>query len=382
MLRLDRTIAFLASILVLPVATGAHAQTPAATVKDDGDTVVLQSNADGGLLAPGEFGVGTIPAEGPGTRLMWHPAKGAFRAGRVGLNKDGTQWDASNMGGYSTAFGADTEARGFATTAMGAETIAFGNVSTAMGQRTTAIGFAATAMGGATKASGDYATATGFGTTANGEGTLAAGECNSSSGGETRFVIGNGVYSLSSGECMSSSNALLVDDQGNLTISGTLTENSDRRLKTQIDPLDDGTLTKLAELRPVRYQFKNQQTHPSGQQLGLVAQDVQKEFPALVSTGTDDMLSLSYSKFTAVLLKGLQEQQVRIETQRTTIDSLRQQVRQIDDVKTRLAALESERASPTLAGLAGSSAALFVAFLLGGLLGAGLLAVGRSGFDR
>jgi len=369
--------AVLLAVLFTLTAPTTRAQTPATTVKDSDENVVLQSNADGGLLAPGTFGTGTIPAEGAGTRLMWHPAKGAFRAGRVGWNKDGTQWDASNLGDYSTAFGVDTEARSFATTAMGAETIAFGSVSTAIGQRTTAIGFAATAMGRATRASGDYATATGFGTTASGEGTLSAGECNSASGRETRFVVGNGTYSLSSGECTSSSNALLVDDQGNVTISGTLTENSDRRLKTAIEPLGDGTLAKLSRLRPVRFAFKNQQTHPSGEQVGLIAQDVQKPFPALVSKGADGMLSLAYPKLTAVLVKGLQEQQAEIGRQQATIDSLERRVSRIGEVEQRLAALESQ-ARPAAASWIGAVPFRGLALLMiGGVLGAGLLHLHR-----
>ena len=39
--------------------------------------------ADGGFVAGGELGAGAIPASGAGTRMMWHPAKGAFRAGWV-----------------------------------------------------------------------------------------------------------------------------------------------------------------------------------------------------------------------------------------------------------------------------------------------------------
>ena len=35
---------------------------------------------------------GPPPASGPGTRMMWYPDKGAFRAGRIG----GNQWDQNN----------------------------------------------------------------------------------------------------------------------------------------------------------------------------------------------------------------------------------------------------------------------------------------------
>src|SRR3712207_8980134 len=51
----------------------------------------------GGILALGTYdgenevvGVGTIPAEGNGTRLMWYGAKAAFRAGFVNRSEEHT----------------------------------------------------------------------------------------------------------------------------------------------------------------------------------------------------------------------------------------------------------------------------------------------------
>jgi hypothetical protein len=107
----------------------------------------------------------------------------------------------------------------------------------------------------------------------------------------------------------------------------------------------------------VRYQFKNQQTHPSGEQIGLVAQDVRTEFPALVSGENSDALSLSYSKFTAVLLKGLQEQQNQITSLRA----------ENEEIKARLSALERQSSGSVLAGLPSSVSGLLLALALGGL---------------
>jgi autotransporter adhesin len=47
--------------------------------------------------------IGTTPVSGAGTRLMWIPAKAAFRAGNV----TGNTWDDVNIGLNSTAFGTD-----------------------------------------------------------------------------------------------------------------------------------------------------------------------------------------------------------------------------------------------------------------------------------
>jgi superfamily I DNA and RNA helicase len=46
---------------------------------------------------------------------------------------------------------------------------------------------------------------------------------------------------------------------------------------------------------------------------------------------------------------------------------------QQQEIKNRLAALEAERSPSVVAGLAGSGTGLLLAFLLGGLLGAGLI---------
>lgn len=100
---------------------------------------------------------------------------------------------------------------------------------------------------------------------------------------------------------------------GNLTIAGTLTESSDERFKTDVEPLGS-VLTDLETLRPVRFRFKEGTGHPAETQLGLLAQEVQAVFPELVTEDGDGYLSLAYPKLTAVLLKGLQEQQAQIET--------------------------------------------------------------------
>jgi hypothetical protein len=388
--RLATTIvlaALLALASVLPLAPAAEAQTPAATVKDDNGNVVLKSFVDGALLAPRTEDGGAIPATGAGARMMWYPDEAAFRAGEV----FGSQWKDSNIGTWSVAFGEDTKASGRNATAMGRRTTAGGRRATAMGENTDASGNQSTAMGLSTTASGLAATAMGKVTTAKTDRSLSLGECNSAnqSNDYTLLVVGNG--DAGAFQCDTNSDALVLDDAGNLEIAGTLTENSDRRLKTDIDPLSEGVLGALGEIDPVRYRFKNEQTHPSGEQIGLIAQEVRAHFPELVREGADGMLSLAYPKLTAVLLKGLQEQQSTIEEQKGRIAALEtqtdEQSRKIADlkaeneeIKTRLAALETSSSSALSAGLGGSWALALLMGLGGlgaGLLGAGLLALRR-----
>lgn len=67
----------------------------------DGQTFI---NEDG-LAVAGTYnpGVASIPMEGPGTRMMWYPGKASFRVGIVSAD----QWDETNIGTHSFAFGVD-----------------------------------------------------------------------------------------------------------------------------------------------------------------------------------------------------------------------------------------------------------------------------------
>ncbi len=166
------------------------------------DAGAFEVNGNSGVLFTGTFSSSdTIPASGEGTRMMWYPAKAAFRAGRV----YSTRWDSLNIGNYSVAMGYNTEASGDfgstamgyntiaseeASTAMGKETKAQGNSSTAMGYKTTASGSASTAMGQETKASGEASTAMGYKTTASGWNSTAMGYETTASG-EVSTAMGN-----------------------------------------------------------------------------------------------------------------------------------------------------------------------------------------------
>ncbi len=77
----------------------------------------LTLNNDGGILADGAAaGASALTVSGAGTRLIWYPLKGAFRAGYV----DGTQWDDANIGESSMAMGyGNTSSQEFSTSIGG-----------------------------------------------------------------------------------------------------------------------------------------------------------------------------------------------------------------------------------------------------------------------
>ena len=281
-------------------------------------------------------------------------------------------------GQQSVATGYGSSASGMTAVAMGEDVLATGNSSTALGFGTQANAPNSVAMGFGSVADGDNAVAMGFDVLASVDHSFAAGSCNGQSG---IFVIGNGPLNSAGNGCASFSNALRLDENGNLEIAGSLTENSDRRLKTAIEPLGPDALQKLSTIDPVRFEFKNEKIHPAGPQIGLIAQDVQEQFPELVEEGAEGYLSVSYTKFSAVLLKGLQEQHTKLEKKDQQIANLTAKLktfeRQQKKLNARLATVEAQtEGTSVLAGW--TSSGLLAALLALGLgLGAGLLWRGR-----
>lgn len=127
---------------------------------------------------------------GPGRRLLWYPAKAAFRAGYV----YGNYWDKDSIGDYSFAAGYNTKASRFTSVAigfgseangdasvalgssiadgsysfaLGLSSLAKGISSIAMGQQVRSYGYNSIAMGNSTESRGAYANAIGSYLTAN-----------------------------------------------------------------------------------------------------------------------------------------------------------------------------------------------------------------------
>ena len=91
----------------------------------------------------GQLDVGSLPAAGAGTRLMWYPARGAFRVGSV----EGEQWDLSNIGLHSFAAGNNAVASGDNSIAMGLRARTTRGSAFAVGEDVTASAAASVALG-------------------------------------------------------------------------------------------------------------------------------------------------------------------------------------------------------------------------------------------
>ena len=320
----------------------------AANYGNIGDEAVDLSYSDGASTTRGATGLGAL-AMGDNTTASgdYSTAIGAFTnaSGSVSTAMgDGTTAsgyastaigeNTTASGGVSTAMGYSTTASGNVSTATGENTTASGGVSTAMGEGTIASGWASTAMGEGTIASGEASTAMGVYTTASDYASLTIGRYNSvnktvtAGGNATSFDTDNAAFVIGNGTASNAlSDAFVVRFNGDATLSGDLTINSDERLKDNIQPLGS-TLNKLHQIEAKTYSLKKDEEHTP--KIGVLAQEVQAVFPELVTEGADGILSVNYQGLVPVLINAINEQEVKIaalEAQNAEIKELKEMVR-------------------------------------------------------
>ncbi|HYR06467.1 MAG TPA: tail fiber domain-containing protein [Longimicrobium sp.] len=164
----------------------------------------------GGVVALGQITIGIIPASGAGTRMMWHPAKVAFRAGYADA---GGQFDESNIGYYSIAAGALVTAAGNYSVALGNQNTveasaqcgtaigsgnkvwgsggSIGTCGMALGLNNDVLDQAGVAIGHNNWSDGDAAVALGYTTTADADYSMAFGYRASTNGHTGAKVFGD-----------------------------------------------------------------------------------------------------------------------------------------------------------------------------------------------
>lgn len=160
------------------------------TITADAGAVTI--NGTDGFVSNGTLDSGALAPTGAGVKMFWNPRKAAFRAG----SSNATNWDDTNIGRYSVAFGSNTRANGQSSTAWGFFTEASAMYATAFGSTSTASGLSSTAFGSGSIASGSFSTAFGQGTVASGSGATAFGVTTTASG---RNATAFGVNTTASG---------------------------------------------------------------------------------------------------------------------------------------------------------------------------------------
>lgn len=359
-----------------------------------------------------------LPVIGDGNRLIWYPARGAFR---VGESLNG-KWEDSAIGAKSVAFGGNNEARGDFSFAVGLETSATGLASEALGFNAIASGSNSIAIGKDVSASGPSSTALGLGIWSRFKGELAAGMFNATPDAadplnlkptDILFQIGNGTSNndrksaltllrsgnfgigndviapeflldvggririkhngTTSGIHFNNSQNVVdgfigmktdaqigfyinnqwrfwIDNAGNGTLGGTLTQSSDRRIKRDFSPLSS-SLENLISLNGYHYYWKDKDRDQS-LQTGLVAQDVEALFPELVKTDEKGFKSLNYTGLIPHLIesvKQLARQNAKLEAENAGFkadrDAIQNQLSKLESRLDQLLASPSDKAT-------------------------------------
>ena len=361
---------------------------------------------------------------GSGTnRLFFDRDRGAFRAGYANTDV----WDNPNRGQNSFATGSNTKASGSSSVAMGRLTEATSQWATAFGDGSKATGLSSTAMGDNTEASGIVSTAMGNNTMASGSVSTAMGNntiassSSSTAMGSYNVDVPNSVLLVGNGNSVLRKNALTVLYNGNVGIgvdnptaklqlngqikfgyaayidvgtvnnfdvringsirstvdnednlgsstfryntvyatNGTI-NTSDRRDKTNIAALGYG-LKEVMQLQPVKFNWKNNPN--TDKKLGLIAQDLYRVIPEVVSTHESladgnnrsktkrveaNRMGVYYSDLIPVLIKAIQEQQTIIDTQNSKltnqdlkINNLTAEIGQFSAIEQRVKQLEN-----------------------------------------
>jgi Chaperone of endosialidase len=142
----------------------------------------------------------------------------------------------------------------------------------------------------------------------------------------------NGYFSGNVGIGQSSPSYVL-DVSGQARFTGGYTT-SDRRWKTNIEPLKD-SLSVIGQLQGVSFNWRRKEFpkmhFAEGEQLGFIAQEVEKVLPAIVSTDRDGYKNISYESITPVLVEAVKEQQSQITALKAANDNLVTRVSADDD---------------------------------------------------
>mgnify|MGYP006290375917 FL=1 len=113
-------------------------------------------------------------------------------------------------------------------------------------------------------------------------------------------------------------------NQGHVTTTGAWSNTSDLRFKKNLQPLEP-VLEKMEKANPVRFTWK----YNNMNDIGLIAQDVEKIFPEFVDSDSYGNKSLAYSQITTVLWQAILELKQEVETLKIENQELKDQIDRI-----------------------------------------------------
>lgn len=102
-----------------------------------------------------------------------------------------------------------------------------------------------------------------------------------------------------------SNTRMQLTSTGNLSIDGTLTQNSDARLKRNIHPLQN-SLKKIISLNGYQYNWI-EANRDTALQTGVLAQQIEQQMPELVKTDEEGIKSVNYNGMIPYLIEAVKE---------------------------------------------------------------------------
>jgi Chaperone of endosialidase len=113
---------------------------------------------------------------------------------------------------------------------------------------------------------------------------------------------------------------------------GSWTNASDIRLKNIRGEYSKG-LSEVMQLHPIKFNYKPGNARgysPESDEIGLVAQEVQKVFPEAVTTGEDGYMDLNVHSINIAMINAMKDLYKTVETQQEMIDELKRKLADVE----------------------------------------------------
>jgi hypothetical protein len=101
---------------------------------------------------------------------------------------------------------------------------------------------------------------------------------------------------------------------GNLRVTADVVAyySSDERLKDNVTPITNA-LEKVGKLGGYEFDWNEHQHVYEGHDIGVIAQEIESQFPELVTTREDGYKAVKYEKLTAVLIQAIKELKTEVD---------------------------------------------------------------------
>lgn len=295
------------------------------------------------------LGTGTVKNENGASVTGSYFRFGTFASGVTpGLLSLAAGAENSPTGAYGVTLGNGNTASGLNTVAEGRDNTASGDYSVALGYNNTAAGTRSFVAGqdNTCEATAPRGVAIGVGCTVSDStmragGGVAIGAYNSATAMQSAALGGNGnTAAHPQSVCLggmgntttrtaqvvmgvqaapgqrdvlvvgNSGNIMNLDQNGNLTITGQLNQNSDQRLKDIVI----GDIPDLSEIKAIRYRWKgNKPNRDDREHIGYIAQEVEEVAPYLVTEDEQEIKSLDYIGLLCAKIETLERKVAELE---------------------------------------------------------------------